>query len=282
MISVNTVTIIGANGTMGCNVAAIFASFGGAKVYMVSRKLEKSEKAIERACQSVKAESIRTRLIAADYETLEECIIQSDLVFEACMEDWEVKTEIHKKIATILLPLKEEKLVCTGTSGLSVTKLAEYYGERQRNRVFGMHFFNPPYSMTLCELIPTKYSKDVVVEEVKEYLGTVLRRDAVIVKDAPAFLANRVGFQFINKAMQMAEQYKYYGGIDYIDAIVGPFTGRAMAPLVTANFVGLDVHKAIVDNLYQTTCDYAREDFLLPRFCEKLIQNGKKNRRRTL
>lgn len=275
MFSVNTVTIVGANGTMGCNVAAIFASFGGAKVYMVSRKLEKSERAVEKACQSVKAESIKTRLVAVDYTMLEECIQQSDLVFEACMENWEVKAEIHKKIADILLLNSEKQtVVCTGTSGLSVTKLAEFYEEKQQKYVFGMHFFNPPYSMTLCELIPTIYSDETKIKEVKEYLVKTLRRDTVIVKDTPAFLANRIGFQFINKAMQLAEEYKYHGGIDYIDAIMGPFTGRAMAPLVTANFVGLDVHKAIVDNLYQNSCDYAHEDFQLPMFCENLIRKG--------
>lgn len=37
------VTVIGANGITGTNVSAIFASFGNAKVYMVSRDLEKSK-----------------------------------------------------------------------------------------------------------------------------------------------------------------------------------------------------------------------------------------------
>lgn len=276
MISVNTVTVLGANGTMGCNVSAIFASFGSAKVYMVGRSIDKSEKAMERACQSVKAGSILMRLIPAEYEQLEQCVEESDLIFEACAENWEVKTGIHKKIAQILLNTKKRKqrIVCTGTSGLSVTKLAEIYNQEMQKNIFGMHFFNPPYNMTLCELIPTIYSNNEVLDDVKEYLMKQLRRTTVVVKDAPAFLANRIGFQFINKAMQMAEKYRYNGGIDYIDAILGPFTGRAMAPLVTANFVGLDVHKAIVDNLYQNTKDYAHEDYVLPEFCEKMIKKG--------
>lgn len=281
MISVNTVTVLGANGTMGCNVSAIFASFGSAKVYMVSRSIEKSEKALEKACQSVKAESIRGRLIPVEYEQLEQCVEESDLIFEACAENFEIKTGIHEKIAQILLNAEEKKqrIVCTGTSGLSVTKLAEIYNVEMQKNVFGMHFFNPPYNMTLCELIPTVYSDTEMLGDVKEYLTKQLKRTAVVVKDAPAFLANRIGFQFINKAMQMAEEYKYNGGIDYIDAILGPFTGRAMAPLVTANFVGLDVHKAIVDNLYHNTKDYANDDYVLPEFCEKMIQQGNLGRK---
>lgn len=281
MISVNTVTVLGANGTMGCNVSAIFASFGSAKVYMVSRSVEKSEKALEKTCQSVKAESIRSRLIPADYGQLEQCIEESDLIFEACAENFEIKTGIHEKIAQILLneTEKKQRIVCTGTSGLSVTKLAEIYGTEMQKNVFGMHFFNPPYNMTLCELIPTCYSDDGMLGEIKDYLTKQLKRATVVVKDAPAFLANRIGFQFINKALQMAEKYKYNGGIDYIDAILGPFTGRAMAPLVTANFVGLDVHKAIVDNLYQNTMDYAHDDYVLPEFCEQMIKQGNLGRK---
>ena len=140
MISVNTVTVLGANGTMGCNVSAIFASFGSAKVYMVSRSIEKSEKALEKACQSVKAESIRGRLIPVEYEQLEQCVEESDLIFEACAENFEIKTGIHEKIAQILLNAEEKKqrIVCTGTSGLSVTKLAEIYNVEMQKNVFGM------------------------------------------------------------------------------------------------------------------------------------------------
>lgn len=39
-MNIKTVTVVGANGTMGCNVSAMFASFGNAKVYMVCRKME--------------------------------------------------------------------------------------------------------------------------------------------------------------------------------------------------------------------------------------------------
>lgn len=42
-LDVKTVTVVGANGTMGRNVSAIFGAFGNAKIYMVSRDLKKSE-----------------------------------------------------------------------------------------------------------------------------------------------------------------------------------------------------------------------------------------------
>jgi 3-hydroxyacyl-CoA dehydrogenase len=110
-------------------------------------------------------------------------------------------------------------------------------------------------------------------------LGKKLFRTVVEVTDSPAFLGNRIGFQFINEALQYAEKYKDNGGIDYIDAILGSFTGRTMAPLTTSDFVGLDVHKAIVDNLYDNTNDYAHESYVLPEFVKSLIKNGKLGRK---
>lgn len=279
MKNIHAVTIVGANGTMGKNVAAIFAAFGHAQVYLISRTKEKSIQAKDKAYKSVRAESIKERMIAADYSELEACICKSQLIFETCAEDWNVKTDIHNRIAEALKKNKEQKIICTGTSGLSITGLAKLYHEDQRSFFMGMHFFNPPYSLTLCELIPTRYTDRTVFKEVFEYGKNVLCRTMVEVKDFPAFLGNRIGFQFINEAMQFAEKYKYNGGIDYIDSILGPFTGRAMSPLVTADFVGLDVHKAIVDHLYENTNDYAHNTFILPEFANRLIEEkrlGKK------
>ena len=88
-MNIKTVTVIGANGTMGCNVSAIFASFGNAKVYMVSRDMEKSKKAAIKAGISVKASSIMNNLIPADYSMLDQCVSQSDLVFESVAENLE-------------------------------------------------------------------------------------------------------------------------------------------------------------------------------------------------
>ena len=270
-MNINTITVVGANGTMGRNVSAIFAAFGNAKVYMISRSIDKSIVAEEKAYQTVRAESIKSNMIPADYTMLEKCIQDSDLVFESTVENLDIKLDITRRIAACAKP---HTIFCTGTSGLSITTLAECFPEAIRQNYMGIHMYNPPYNMILCEMIPTKYNDMVKFNKVKDYLSNVLRRTVVVVKDSPAFLGNRIGFQFINEALQYAELYKFNGGIDFIDAILGPFTGRAMAPLVTANFVGLDVHRAIVDNLYANTNDYAHASFLMPEFAVELVNKG--------
>ena len=275
-MTIKTVTVIGATGTMGANIAGIFAAFGNAKVYCVGRDIEKVKKTIPRIVKSVKADAIAKKLIPADFDSLEQCVADSDFVFESSKEDMKVKVEIAARVGKVLKP---NAISATGSSGLSITKLAECYSEELRGHFFGVHMFNPPYNLQLCELIKTKYSDEQMYQDLNAYLKNVLYRTVVEVKDAPAFLGNRIGFQFINEALQYAEKYKDNGGIDYIDAILGSFTGRSMAPLTTSDFVGLDVHKAIVDNIYENTNDYAHETFVLPEFVQKLVAEGKLGRK---
>lgn len=268
----NVVTVIGANGTMGCNACAMFASFGNAKVYMISRDIQKSRNSISKVIKAVRAESIKENLIPCDYSQLEECIKKSDLVFESVTEDINVKTLITKRIGEFA---KEDTIIATGTSGLSIEKLAKVLPDKLQCNYTGMHFFNPPYSMPLLELVPNSKMSQELIAYLKKYLEDVLLRCVVVCKDKPAFVANRIGFQFLNMALQYAEKNCDKGGISYIDSILGPFTGRAMTPCATVDFVGLDVHKAIVDNVKINTNDGHEKDFELPSYVEKLIDEGK-------
>lgn len=276
MMNIQTITVIGVTGTMGANVAGIFASFGDAKVYCVGRDIEKVKRTIPRIVKSVRADAIAKNLIPADFSMLEKCMAESDLIFESSKEDMQVKTEIAAMVGKAMKP---HAISGTGSSGLSINTIAECYPEELRSRFFGIHMFNPPYTLQLCELTPTGYSDIHLKEELKEYLKNKLHRTVVEVKDSPAFLGNRIGFQFINEALQYAEKFKDNGGIDYIDAILGSFTGRTMAPLITADFVGLDVHKAIVDNIYESTNDYALDTFVFPTFADKLVAEGQLGRK---
>lgn len=275
-MNIKTVTVIGANGTMGKNIAGIFASFGNAKVYMVCRTLEKAQKAKQKAIYSVRSDSIANNLIPCTYDNLNTCLDESDLVFDSIIEDLSQKKELNQKISS---SVNKHAIICTGTSGLSINELASVFSDEIQERYLGLHMFNPPYNMTLCEITPNARTQKDIVEFMKQYAEKKLLRTVVETKDTPAFLGNRIGFQCINEAMQYAVLYKDNGGIDYIDTILGPFTGRNMAPLNTTDFVGLDVHKAIVNNLYHNTADYAHDTFLMPEFVDDLIKQGKLGRK---
>lgn len=270
-MEIKTVTVIGANGTMGCNISAIFASFGGAKVYMACRSIEKAQKAVASAVKSVRAEAIAANLVPATFDDLPKCVAESDLIFESVSENFATKQDIIDRIAEYV---PEHAVLATGTSGLSINELANMYPENLRKNYIGMHFFNPPYMMTLCEMIDADCTDPAMSAALCEYADKILHRAVVKSADKAAFIGNRIGFQFINECLQYAEKYKFSGGIDYIDSILGSFTGRNMGPIATADFVGLDVHKAIVDNIYTNTSDYAHETFVLPCYVQELIDKG--------
>lgn len=271
-MEIKTVTILGANGTMGKNVSAIFASFGKAKVYMVCRDIKKAQKAKEDAYMSVKAETIESSLIPITYEEMGKAISESDLVLELLSEDIDIKRSMYKKIKPFL---KEDTILASGTSSISIKELAKEFGNKANN-FFGIHFFNPPYHMTLCELISHSKEQEQKENEIESYLKNNLKRTVVKVNDIPGFLGNRIGFFFINEALKLANENKDKGGIDYIDNILGCFTGRNMPPILTADFVGLDVSKAIIDYIYiNATNDIFKDYFVLPDFVNELIKDGK-------
>ncbi len=275
-MKIQTVTVVGANGAMGAAVAGVIAAFGNARVYLVSRSYEKSEKAKERAIASVRSDAIASRLFPVDMDELPRCVQESQWVFESVREDYSTKSEIYHTIAANRKP---GTLVSTGTSGLSIEKLSESFDEEGRRLFFGTHFFNPPYNLLLCEFTKTSCCNETAAEEFSNYLSETLNRRLIVTRDAPAFLGNRIGFIFLNEAAQFAELYQDRGGIDYIDAILGPFTGRSMPPLRTIDFVGLDIHKAIMDNLYDHTQGFYHEQMRLPDYITRLIEEKRLGRK---
>jgi 3-hydroxyacyl-CoA dehydrogenase len=276
MMDIKKITIVGANGTMGAAVAGIFASFGNADVYLICRTKEKCKKAIGMAIKSVRAGSIISNLHARTYEELEACVEKSDWVFESVAEDFELKKNIMLRISDSLRP---GTIISTGTSGLSVNNISEVLNDEHKKAYLGTHFFNPPYSLPLCELILTKYTDLELANKVREYLEGVLHRKVIKVKDNAGFLANRIGFQFLNEVALFAEEFANQGGIDYLDSIFGGFSGRDMKPLATVDFVGLDIHKAIIKNLLRNTDDFANDSFIIPKYIERLVQSGRFGRK---
>ena len=123
-MNIRTVTVIGVTGTMGANIAGIFASFGNAKVYCIGRDINKVKKTIPRIVKSVKADAIAHNLVPADFDNLEECVSKSDLIFESSKEDIKVKTEIATRVGK---SMKTTAVSGTGSSGLSITTIAECY-----------------------------------------------------------------------------------------------------------------------------------------------------------
>lgn len=266
-IKVQRVVVLGANGAMGAGSAAMFAS-GGCDVTLVARDLGKCEGALAQIQSIAKSERIADGIESMTYsDGMETVLADADVIFECLAEDMELKREIFAQVDAARPP---SAIVATVSSGLSIQGMCEGRSEGFRKHFAGIHLYNPPHVMTGVEVIPHPDMDPATVEALKQVLNERFGRQVVLCADMPAFAGNRIGFKVLNEVAQLAEKH----GVELMDTLIGPYTGRAMAPLATIDLVGWDVHKAIVDNVYENVQDEARDAFVMPSYMVKLVERG--------
>jgi len=265
---IRSVVVLGANGAMGSGSGAVFAA-AGIPTQFLARSKEKAEAGRARAESMVKSTAISRFITTGSYDAdLESAVAGADLVFEAVAEDLDTKRTFFARVDRAR---KQDAIVATVSSGLSIAAMCAGQSDGFRRHFLGIHFFNPPTMIVGCELIPHAGTDPAITAFVRDLLAGPLGREVVETSDTPAFAGNRVGFKVLNEVAQLAEEH----GVAFIDQIVGQHSGRAMAPLVTIDFVGWDVHKAIVDNLYANTKDEAHSTFKLPAYMQRGIDAGR-------
>jgi len=264
---IEKVVVIGANGTMGYGSAALFTQ-AVPQVTFLARTKAKAEEGLGAAVKQVRSPTVASHSKVGDYEhDLESAVADADLIFEALTEDFAVKKEMFDKIEKCR---SDDSIVATVTSGLSINALCEGRSDSFRQNFLGLHFFNPPNVIVGTELIAGDDTNPEVVDFVEAYSKIKLGREMIRTADTPAFAGNRVGFKLLNEAAQLAEEL----GPVLVDKIVGPYTGRALTPLATIDLVGWDIHRAIVDNVYEKTKDEAHETLRLPAYMDRLMERG--------
>lgn len=267
--TISRVVVLGANGAMGAQTAALFARAGIA-VVCASRSQEKSAQAIAALC--AKEPALAERLSAIAYADLPAAVADCDWIVEALGEDLKLKRSFYEMIDRHRGP---RCIVSTVTSGLSIAALAEGFSASFQQHFLGTHLFNPPAKLRACERIAHGRTRPDLVEFVDEFLRGPLQRVVIPALDVPAFAGNRIGFQFLNQAARAAEER----GVLEVDTLLGTYTGRALPPLATIDLVGLDVHRAIVDNVFWHAAHDCRECFRVPEFLEAMIGRGQLGRK---
>jgi 3-hydroxyacyl-CoA dehydrogenase len=261
------VVVLGANGTMGYGSAALFTQ-AVPEVIFLARTKAKAEEGLGEAIRQVRSPTVASRARVGDYDhDLGSAVAGADLIFEALTEDLPVKKAMFDRVEEAR---RDDSIVATVTSGLSINELCKNRGMSFRKNFLGLHFFNPPNVIVGTELIAGRDTDPGVTDFVEAFARARLGREIVRTHDTPAFAGNRVGFKVLNEAAQLAEQI----GPLLVDRIVGPYTGRALTPLATIDLVGWDIHRAIVDNVYENTQDEAHETLKLPAYMDKLMEKG--------
>ncbi|HUY37721.1 MAG TPA: 3-hydroxyacyl-CoA dehydrogenase family protein [Candidatus Binataceae bacterium] len=262
-----SVVILGANGTMGAGAAAVFAG-AGYNVVMLARERDKAEAGLEAAKRAARADALGEFVRAGTYGAdLERECARASVIFEALAEEIGLKREFFARVDRCRA---DDSLVATNSSGLSIAEMARGRSDSFRRHFLGIHLYNPPHIIVGTEVIPNPDTAPEVLSAAVAMLRGQLNRKVIVTRDRPAFVGNRVGFKVMNEVAQLAEHY----GVAFLDYVVGPQTGRAMAPLATIDLVGWDVHKAIVDNVRANCRDEAYQCFTLPAYIERGVTAG--------
>lgn len=171
----------------------------------------------------------------------------ADLVIEAATENPEIKAQIFAGLKDVL---KEEALLATNTSSISITALAATTG--RPDRFCGLHFFNPVPLMALVEIIPGLATSAATTAAMQAFAAK-LGKTAILAGDAPAFIVNRVLCPMLNEAIFALGDG--VGSVGDIDTGLKLGANHPMGPLTLADFVGLDTLLSIMHVMQDGTGD---------------------------
>lgn len=176
-----------------------------------------------------------------------EDIADADFVIETVLEKMPIKKDVYSKLSQIV---KDEVIVATNTSALSITEIATAY--KNPAKVVGMHFFNPAQVMKLVEVIAAAQTSQETVDAVFA-LSKEIGKKPIQVKEGPGFVVNRILVPGINEAA-----FIFYEGLANaadIDTAMKLGAGWPMGPLQLADLVGIDIALEVCNTLYEETGD---------------------------
>lgn len=160
-----------------------------------------------------------------------------DWVIEAVFEDLAVKRQVFAHVEPHLSP---DAVLATNTSSLSVDDIGANLAHPER--LVGFHFFNPVAVMPLVEVVKASKTDDASLSTAM-VVAKKLRKNAVITKDAPGFVVNRVLAKVLGEAMHAVDTGTSF---EVVDQALDPF-GLPMSPFELLDLVGLQVGAHVLD-----------------------------------
>jgi 3-hydroxyacyl-CoA dehydrogenase/enoyl-CoA hydratase/carnithine racemase len=160
-----------------------------------------------------------------------------DWVIEAVFEELGVKQDVFADVEQYI---SAETVLATNTSSLSV----EQIGAKLKNpeRLVGFHFFNPVAVMPLIEVVKTPKTDDATLATAMA-TAAALRKNAVITKDTPGFVVNRILAKVLGEAMHAVDTGTPF---EVVEESTRPF-GLPMTPFELLELVGLKVGAHVLD-----------------------------------
>lgn len=197
-------------------------------------------------------------------------VADCDWVIEAVVENLQVKRDLWQKVAALHRP---GMIVSSNTSGISIQAMVASTPDSFRRHFLGTHFFNPPRYMKLLELIPTPDTDPAVLAFMADFAERVLGKGAVVAKDTPNFIGNRIGV--FGLMVTLEEMARFGLTPDEVDALTGRAIGRPKsATFRTLDVVGIDTFCHVADNCRATIPEPESAVFVIPDAIRGMVQRG--------
>ncbi len=188
----------------------------------------------------------------------------ADIVIESIIEDLEIKKKVFSELDEIARP---GVILATNTTSLSISAMAD--ATNRPEKVVQMHFFNPPVIMKLVEIMPGQKTSMETLETTADF-ARQLGKDPVVCKnEAPAGIVSRVLGQMLNEASWLVAS-----GVAEpadVDKAMKLGANHPMGPLQLIDMIGLDIHCAKMETLYNTLGD---PRYKHPELLEEMIEAG--------
>lgn len=170
----------------------------------------------------------------------------ADLVIEAVSEDLDLKRALFGDLDAWAPP---HAILASNTSSFMPSLLAA--ATTRPDRVLVAHYFNPPHLLPLVELVRGAQTSDETIEAMRALYAGIGKRPAVVQREAPGFVGNRLQMALLREALAIVE-----AGIatpEDVDTIIKSSFGRRLA--VAGVFevfeaAGWDLTLAVADQLF--------------------------------
>ena len=278
MREIKKIAIAGA-GTMGSSMAQAFAKFGyDVKLYdLFPAALEKAQRWIQINQQAevdagnLTEDASRELLSHITFTGELSDLSDTDFLVEAILEKLDIKHNFYRQLCEVVA---DDAILCSNTSGLSITKIAE--AVKCPQRFAGMHWMNPPHIIPLIEIIRGEKTTEETAEVVRQ-VALTLKKRPVVIKDAPSFVLNRLQQAILRESLHIVEQgIATPEAIDDVMKYALGFRYACFGPFETCDLGGLDIHYNISKYTWPDLCD-AKEPFGLIQQCIDENKLGVKN-----
>ena len=271
---IHKVLLAGA-GVMGSSFAQIFAKHGYEVIlYDIAEKsLEKARGVIsvnqeaEVASGELTAEESAALVDRITMTTSKEYFSQADFVLESTVENMELRHAFWREASELVRP---EIVVCTNTSGMSITEIAK--AVKDPTRFTGMHWVNPPHLIPLVEVIAGEKSSDEALQIVYDVALSLDQKPVRVYMDPTGFILNRLQYAIVREACHCVEEG--YASLEDVDNVVKYGLGMRYAvvgPFETMDFGGIDIFNHVGSYMFDSLCN----DGGVPLILKKAYEEGK-------